>query len=422
MSKFLLNKVFYEHSDNIDISECEHPLRDRILFQEDPSNVCISVDTKGNRRSLSSSYFIGCDWLSPGNVAVMVSPKLNKGGVELDYFRMLFSSLKHPDVLGYSQDLYEIKFEAESIELNHEQDFITPLLVTQYLQVLRVIVKKGLKLSYYRISRNLVSRVKGKIDVARTIKENVFRNKHSNTVCTYEHFGTDGTENRLLKRALLFCQSYLSEYPTYKGHVSQLVGYCLPAFDHVSDDTDLNELKSPVYNAFYREYTIGLKIAQLILRRFGYNLKNTESKSVVATPPFWINMSKLFELYVLGLLKDRYGNKLDYHFTRQYNELDFLLNTEEEKIIIDAKYKLKYNSGYDLNDIRQLSGYARIRKLYEHLGLNLNHPTPNIDCLIIYPNQDASADLNNQLKVEPIHQFVSFYKLGIRLPVIGDRL
>src|SRR5690606_23444550 len=125
------------------------------------------------------------------------------------------------------------------------------------------------------------------------------------------------------------------------------------------------------------------------------------------------------ELYVLGLLKDRYGTKLEYQFTRQYNELDFLLNTENEKIVIDAKYKPKYVSSYDMNDIRQLSGYARIRKVYEHLGLNTNDQTSIIDCLIIYHDQEASSNLDEQLKKEPISQFVGFYKHGIRLPILG---
>ena len=42
----------------------------------------------------------------------------------------------------------------------------------------------------------------------------------------------------------------------------------------------------------------------------------------------------LFELYVLGLLKDRFGKNVTYHFSRQYNELDYLLNDTEYKMVI----------------------------------------------------------------------------------------
>lgn len=420
MSKFLLNRVFYEHSDKEDVSECAFTLIDRILFQGDPDSVCASVESKDDRKYFSSSYFIGCDWLSPGQVVVMVSPKLNKHGIEIDYLRMMFSCLKHPDIIPHSEDLYEIKFDDASIEINQEQDLITPLLVAHFLQILRVIVKKGLKQSYYRVSKNFVSKVKGKINIAKTVKENILRTKNLNTICSYEHFGIDGIENRVLKKALSFCQSYLSQYPTYRKQVSQIVGYCLPAFDQVSDNIQLNELKSTIHSTFYKEYASALKVAKVILRRFGYNLKNTEAHGVVTVPPFWINMSKLFELYVLGMLKDRYGNKLEYHFTRQYNELDFLLNTEKEKIVIDAKYKPKYQFGYDINDIRQLSGYARISKVYEHLGLETMGQTSLVDCLIIYPNQDSGLNLDDQLKKDAIPQFVGFYKHGIRLPVIGE--
>ena len=127
-------------------------------------------------------------------------------------------------------------------------------------------------------------------------------------------------------------------------------------------------------------------------------------------------MSKLFELYVLGLLKDRFGDTINYHFTRQYNELDYLLNDSEYKMVVDAKYKRVYENSYSIDDIRQLSGYARLRKVVEELKMPKNQV---VDCLIIYPQSKGQMDFKNiNLKSADIDQFIQFYKIGVHLPQV----
>ena len=127
-------------------------------------------------------------------------------------------------------------------------------------------------------------------------------------------------------------------------------------------------------------------------------------------------MSKLFELYVLGLLKDRFGDTINYHFTRQYNELDYLLNDSEYKMVVDAKYKRVYENSYSMDDIRQLSGYSRLRKVVEELKMPKEQV---VDCLIIYPQINGYKDFKNvNLKRVDIDQFIQFYKIGVELPQI----
>ena len=82
---------------------------------------------------------------------------------------MLFSCLKHPEVAQNTEGLFEIKFENPFIEIEQKQDLLTPLLVVQFLQVVKSIVRKGLKKSYYKVERNLNARVKGKVLVAENV-------------------------------------------------------------------------------------------------------------------------------------------------------------------------------------------------------------------------------------------------------------
>jgi 5-methylcytosine-specific restriction enzyme subunit McrC len=152
------------------------------------------------------------------------------------------------------------------------------------------------------------------------------------------------------------------------------------------------------------------------LKRFGYNISNTENDKI-KTPPFWIDMSKLFELYALGLLKDRFHNHVKYQYKHYGNELDFLLKTDEYQMVIDAKYKTIYLNGSHDEDIRQVSGYARLRKVYEELGKVQGEV---IDCLIIHPDQENGLEnlINVELKSAEITKYFDVYQIGLKLPYI----
>ena len=71
------------------------------------------------------------------------------------------------------------------------------------------------------------------------------------------------------------------------------------------------------------------------------------------------------------------------------------------------------------DDIRQVSAYARLRKVYETLNVAKNQI---IDCLIIYPNQENGyLSLDNVDLLDDNHRikkYIQFYKIGIKLPKI----
>lgn len=370
---------------------------------------------------LELSYFVGVDWIIKDEQAIYVEPKLNGCEKQTNYLEMLFSALKHPDVAAHTDDLFEIKWESTPIEIEQHQDLLTPLLVVLYLKLVKEIVRKGLKKSYYKVEHNLYGRVKGKVLIGKTIKENAFKNKPLNTWCSFDEFGLNGLENRLLKKALVFIQRYL---PTMKNlnidkYSADLFNYINPAFESISEDVSLHDILHTKKNAFYKEYAEAIRLAKLILQRFGYNITNA-GKQTVTTPPFWIDMSKLFELYVLGLLKDRFGNDLEFQFDAKYGFPDFLLKIKDNEVIIDSKYRPLYSSGYDPDDIRQLAGYTRDVDVISFLDLEENDVIP---CLIVYPESLSENKVNTPilagaLNVNPISQFSRFYKIPVYLPVI----
>ena len=370
---------------------------------------------------LANSYFIGVDWVVENKCAIYVEPKLNDGSNQTDYLTMLFEALKFPESLEHTEDLFQIDWESKPIEIPKQNDFLTPLIIAQYLMVIQRIARKGLKKSYYKVEENLFGKVKGKVLVASTIKHNLAKNKALNTVCVFDEFGLNSFENRLLKKALSYSSRYLMAYPSLKNNSSlnQVFAYASSAFQSVSESMEEAEVKNSKSNIFYKEYDEAIKLAKIILKKNSYNITNTPGSEAVKTQPFWIDMSKLFELYVYSQLKQKYKEKVKFQFKGQGTFLDYLINTETEKIIVDAKYRTLYKDSYDLEDIRQISAYARERKVFEELEIPIeDRANKVIKCLVIYPDQDKELDLW-QNQEESIPKYIEFFKRPVALPVLS---
>lgn len=421
--------TYWEHKDDYFSSESLFEKENyQVMFKKTRRNKDVSLPCytishqKEKLYKITAGYFVGVDWINDSNV-LYIEPKLNKGEQEIDYIKMLFSALRHPDVSPEINELFEIKWDADAIEIEQKQDLLTPFLVVEFLSLLKTIVRKGLKKSYYKVEQNLRSKVKGKILVGQTIKQNLVQNKRLDTYCAYDEFGLNNKENRLLKKALIFIQRYLPNYVQLNANtdLQNTFNYINPAFLTVSDAIELNEIKHSKTNAFYKEYQPAIRLAKLILKRFGYNISNTTTNKI-STPPFWIDMSKLFELYTLGLLKDRFQKEVLFQYSPDRgNELDFIVKEKDYEMVIDTKYKTHWKDNPVHEDVRQVSGYARLKSVYNHLGfLDLNKV---IDTLIIYPDLDKNASTNfkgnsiieNRIEEKLYHKV---YKLGIQLPVI----
>lgn len=385
---------------------------------EDLPCFTINFDPLKEKYKISTGYLIGLDWIEKGSSALFVAPKLNQDNKEVDYTRMLFNSLKNPEISKEVDELFQIKWNEPTIEIEQKDDLLTPFLIVEFLGLIKTIVRKGLKRSYYNIEQNLSGRIKGKVLVSKTIKHNIAQNNHLKTYCKFQEFGLDNMENRLLKKALMFIKRYLPTYAQLRNHkdLQDIFNYIDPAFDQVSPNINLLEIKHTKVNVFYKEYGPAIKLAKLILKRFGYNISNTV-KRTLNTPPFWIDMSKLFELYVLGLLKDRFQKDVTFQFSTYGNQIDYLLDTDDLKMVIDAKYKLKYIDSKVHDDIRQVSGYARLTKVYKELKIETDKV---IDCLIIYPNTENGFETLDKVnfKETPIEAYRNVYKIGVKLPLI----
>lgn len=401
---------------------------------------------------IKADYCIGLDWLGDTGKYIYVEPKINtryanyfsevvsrepdemlyditsgNQTYELDYLKMLVQVTNIYESNKEVNDLVQIDWEAQAIPIEQKDDKLTPFLIIRYLQTLKTIVKKGLKKSYYKVQENLNNRVKGKILVGQHIKQNVFKNRLTSTFCEYQVFGEDHLENRFFKKVLKFVISYVENNKGLLSHnynyIKHTIDFCSPAFELISDQIQDHELKHVKYNPFYKEYTEAILVGKHILKRFAYNITQTcEQKKT--TPPFWIDMPRLFELYVFSKMIEQnndYKKDIHYQLSTYGNALDILVSKFNFEMVIDAKYKLHYNHGHLHQDIRQVAGYARLNKVREKLKITDNR---NIDCLIIYPDmENGETDLsleNINHKKQKIKAYHKVYKLGVKLPWIEN--
>lgn len=389
--------------------------------REESDAFCYSIDKQPDGFAIKTSYFVGIDWVTD-DVAVQVRPKVEGETAYIDYLRMLTEALREPENTEHLDGLLTIDFNAKPIPLEEKDDMLSPFIVAQFLMALKKAVRKGLRQSYYLVSANLNSKIKGKILVGKNVCKNLSSGNRIDNYCQYQEYGLNSEENKLLKKALSLSSHILS---TYRGglDVSSLkktIAYIYPYFRSVGEDSDLSKAESFKTNPIFKDYYKALEYGILILKRSAYGFNRT-SKHIDSTPPYWIDMSKLFELYVYRELRRLYSipGEVHYHMHLHWRELDYLLNPGDgTPMVIDAKYKPRYHySEPDIEDIRQISAYARMEGIYKRLHLPEDRL---IDCLIIYANQECPEtipDRFDSLEMAKVMGYSKFHKIGISLPV-----
>ena len=363
-----------------------------------------------------TTYVIGAQWFDDEEPLV-VTPKA--GCSKIDFLQLFSRCLQAGFELEAFSEIYGIDMEQPRIKAPELQSVLSPLIVVHFLSVVRAIVQGGLKKDYIQREENL-KKVKGHISVLRHERTNVLRKRPDKVFCRYQEYSVDIPENRLLKKALNFVRQLLQTFPHSESRSSleHTLNQCLSAFAHVSDEIEVWELKHLKHQKLFCTYSEAIRLAQLILRRYDYSLTNIQS-SEEDCPVFWLDMPLLYEHYVLGLLREAYGNQIRYQEPGHTGYPDFICY--DPLLVMDTKYipRFKDKTKISSDIIRQLSGYARDRMLFKD---PITEPIP---CLVIYPEEGAER---NPFRDKPLRELLyeigekesawGFYRLAVPLPTL----
>lgn len=369
-------------------------------------------------------YRIGAQWLDADcKRALVVTPKEKYKNI--DFIAMFLCCLNSRRAIKDFSEIYSIDFDQPAIQTNELENVLTPLILIHFLKVVERIAKRGLKRGYVHREENL-KKVKGRIRILANERKNVIPHRFDRVYCQFNEFTVDIPENRLIKRALLFVQRELTQFQKlkYYSQLLHLENKCLAAFTQVSSEIELRDVKLVKTHKLFREYDIAVELAKTILRRNDYSIKKAaEDKKEKPTPVFWLDMARLFEMYVYSILHKQYGNSIRYQFKGTEGETpDFLYKSGDASCILDTKYidLDNVNRLYEL--VRQLAGYARDVKVLKELGYKTQEDMDKavVPCYFLYPEMENPSDDDGKLLDEknrkPIAGWTKFYKIRVKVP------
>jgi len=391
-----------------------------VCFEGNPSNYMGTPKYLGIDQNFTASYYIGASWLVKNELAVIVTPKMGN----IDFVTMFLAALEvdTKNESDYFAKCYGIQFDEPTIETDEQLNQLTPLLGLHFVSLLERLVKRGLKKDYVIREENLKTKVKGRLLFTKHLQKNVFQQRSDRVYCQYQEYTDDIPENRLLKKALLFADRIINNYESLKAQSSYFetqsrLSKLKNRFDGVSDEIEPYQVQKLSTNKLFKEYKDAIRVAKMLLRRYDYSISEA-SQEQHTTPPFWIDMARLYEMWVLSVLQKNSINEILFQERGFYGRqiADFVIR--EEKMVLDVKYKPDYqNIGFvDINDIREISGNARDEKLLPDIS---EEYSPR--CVILYPGNECELlPESNKLFCEQgtkIPNYRNFYKISIKLPI-----
>ncbi|WP_241570000.1 McrC family protein [Rosenbergiella collisarenosi] len=323
---------------------------------------------------------------TPDGTQIEVLPKVGKGFDDTKDGRALarFTLIKMLRALrGYEH------IQISNAHIASEKMPMLEVFITQFLQSVNQLVKRGLRSDYVWREDNLAF-VKGKLSIKNQLRHNSI-NKHRFN-CEYEEFVVDRPANRLICSAL----KRVSIYSRTTSN-QRLARELIFAFEGVSLSPNFKKDFSALkLDRGMNYYASPLAWSRLILEGFSPQTLKGERSAISLLFP----MEKVFEDYVAKVLERqlvRSGGVLTLqtqargHFLGTYHDKgqfaikpDLLIQREgNSHIVLDTKWKLLdkrvSNSNISQSDIYQLFAYAKKYLAKEGTGK---------DVVLIYPSQD----------------------------------
>ncbi|MEZ8548510.1 McrC family protein [Vibrio cyclitrophicus] len=287
--------------------------------------------------------------------------------------------------------------QTSSANITHQKMPLLEVFISQFLNSVNELIKRGLKSDYVRQEDNL-GFLKGKLNVGKQVRHN-FIHKHK-FFCEYDEFMLDRPANRLIHSALLKVKSFARSSANQKLLQELLfVFHEIPkSNDHKLDFTKLKQERGMNY------YQAPLEWCRLILNGFSpQTMKGSTNAASLLFP-----MEKVFEDYVAKVLKAQLATKrpeltlstqaTGQHLATYDNRGKFSLRPDlliqhgsVNKVVLDTKWKLLdssvTHSNISQSDVYQMFAYAK--KYLKPSGIDLS---VGKDVVLIYPWQDNFDD------------------------------
>ena len=284
------------------------------------------------------------------------------------------------EILEYVETFNENIYE--NLEIGNENMPILEIFISNFIEEVEKIVKKGLVYSYINKSENIYY-FKGKLDLTNHIKYNFIENRF---FMNFDEFSVSSRENCLIKLALEKIKNISSEMEN-KAKIYQLLVH----FDDIQTSGMIpahlfRKLLIDRKNGFYKK---SLDLAKFfLLDESPYSVFYNDEREITG---LFFPMEIIYESYIANKLKEVIDNKFSIKIQdnsyKIFNKCevggkevknnitffklkpDIVVEKEKEVIILDTKWKelksskeneIIYNFGISKEDIYQMITYIHV--------------------------------------------------------------
>ncbi|PGE91775.1 McrC family protein [Bacillus toyonensis] len=375
----------------------------------------LKIGTKRNvGKIIQAKNYVGLVQMKNG-YQIQILPKISYGEIEdtkLTFLRMLRSMKDFPSKV----------FNDANLKMDRMN--LYEIFIHMYIQELHGLVKKGIRSSYISVEDNL-NYYKGKLIVQEHIKKNQVHKERF--YVSYEEFGVNRPENRLIKSTLLKLQKVSSSASNIK-EIRRLLSY----FEIVEPSTNYaKDFSHVVINRSTKEYEMLMRWSKVFLTNQSFTTFSGNMNARALLFP----MEKVFEAYVAKSLK-RVLADLAWEVSTQDKEY-YLFDTPKKfalrpdivitreggsRIVLDTKWKSlinnsRQNYGISQADMYQMYAYS---KKYKTSEVWLLYPLHNEEMKDV----DISFEAYNQTQIETNVKvfFVEIEKIDESLDVLKEQL
>ena len=284
------------------------------------------------------------------------------------------------EILEYVETFNENIYE--NLEIGNENMPILEIFISNFIEEVEKIVKKGLVYSYINKSENIYY-FKGKLDLTNHIKYNFIENRF---FMNFDEFSVSSIENCLIKLALEKIKNISSDMEN-KAKIYQLLVH----FDDIQTSGMIpahlfRKLLIDRKNGFYKK---SLDLAKFfLLDESPYSVFYNDEREITG---LFFPMEIIYESYIANKLKEVIDNKFSIKIQdnsyKIFNKCevggkevknnitffklkpDIVVEIEKEVIILDTKWKelksskeneIIYNFGISKEDIYQMITYIHV--------------------------------------------------------------
>jgi len=258
----------------------------------------------------------------------------------------------------------KIKFPNYQASLGSTKSDFFEVLIYLFSKYTRELLSSSIYQQYEEVNRELAF-IKGRLNTAEYINENLSKGKWHRLNCTYDAFVFDNEFNRIIKyvTTLLF---NVSSNQDNKKNLREI----LFILDEVTDERATAEQCSRIsFNPMFGEFETVRDYCQLFLT----NCISFDYKNELKLFAFLLPMEYVFEDFIFGFIdkeleevrakSQRSDTYLDEDKTFNLKP-DLWLKTPHKSLIADTKYKIIYSDdkdpkkGISQNDLYQMLAYA----------------------------------------------------------------